>query len=144
MCSLRGRRTKGREGSRDPNDRASRSHPTSPSLPFVRRPRRLVRVSINPLFHFWNNGRQFTRFSPQNSFFKISPFVVKLTIKCLVCSTKCLSFSRHVCQLDAMFVSSRRMTSLFRFIPSILLPRAEYLEYIPCIQNRNSESIERI
>ena len=68
--SLRGRRTKGREGEvecerearslgarrertsslRAPNDRASRSHPTFrarfqlfPSLPFVRRPRRLGR-----------------------------------------------------------------------------------------------------
>ena len=56
LTSLRGWRTKGREGGvecehearslgfrslRDPNDRASRSHSTPTSLPFVRRPRRL-------------------------------------------------------------------------------------------------------
>ena len=56
LTSLRGRRTKGREGGvecehearslgfrslRDPNDRASRSHSTPTSLPFVGRPRRL-------------------------------------------------------------------------------------------------------
>ena len=147
-----------------------------------------VRMSIKRLFHFWNNGRRFTRrkavplqhfsrfvvekalsscefsiflqpaeivcesldflrdthcyyfphvffleFSPLNSFF--CPFVVtvKLTVKCLLCSTKCVSFSQHFSPLDAMFVSSERMTSLFRFIPSILFPRAECLEYILCI-----------
>ena len=43
---------------------------------------------------------------------------MKLTVKCLLCSTQCLSFSQHFCQLDAMFVSRGRMTSLFRFISS--------------------------
>ena len=73
----------------------------------------------------------FLEFSPSTASY--APFPVKLTVKCLLCSTKCLSFSQHFCQLDAIFVSSGFMTSLFRFIPSILLPRAECLEYIPCI-----------
>ena len=39
-------RSLGARRERAPNDRASRSHSTSPSLPFVRRPRRLYRVSF--------------------------------------------------------------------------------------------------
>ena len=46
---------------------------------------------------------------------------LKLTVNYLLCSTKCLSFSQHFSKLDAMFLSSGRMTSFFRFIPSILL-----------------------
>ena len=131
-------------------------------------------MSIKRLFHFWSNGRRFTRierpflfnifrkkyflnasfpfsfnllnscerlhfnvlrdthphdlfleFSLLNSFF--CSLCCELTVKCLLCSTKCLSFSQHFILLDAMFVSSRRMTSLLPFIPSISAPQSRML-----------------
>ena len=68
----------------------------------------------------------------------------KLTVHYLLCFTKCLSFSQHFCLFDAMFLSSGRMMSLFRFIASILLSRAECLNTLRVFQNRNSVSLERI
>ena len=61
------------------------------------------------------------------------PYIAKLIVKYmyLLCSTKKPFLLQHLSQLDAIFVSSGRMTSLFWIIPRFF-------------RNRNSDSIERV
>ena len=78
------------EGSlRDPNDRALRSHSTPPSLPFVRRPRRLFPSQIKMALvtfklTYKTNKRLQGKFETGNSFLNSPPCALNIFLKLIM------------------------------------------------------------